>query len=160
MEGLSVDWGTQECSVTQDLEVQGAKGRGMGGIAPRGTWCLSQLRSQSSIALMTVWPLTDIVAIRAGRSSVARPGAALGTVAGSGGGQRWWHAHPWLLGPVIGTYAVVGANCRHTHSVSVSVPFQGCANSTLHPLPPACALQWRLVTGVGSVMCRRKSALW
>lgn len=36
MEDLSVDWGTQECSVTQDLEVQGAKGRGMGGIAPRG----------------------------------------------------------------------------------------------------------------------------
>ena len=120
---------------------------------------VSQLRPLSSIALMTVWPLTDIVAIRAGKSSVAHPGAALGTIAGSGSGQRWWHAHTWLLGPVIGIYAVVGANCRHTHSVSVSVLFQGCANSTLYPLPPDCALQWRLVTGVGSVMCKCKSAL-
>lgn len=110
MEDLSVDWGTQECSVTQDLEgcrvpraeVLVVLHPGVHDVSPSSV-------SQSSIALTTVWPLTDIVAIRAGRSSVASPRCST-----RDRGRQWWWPEmvactpPWLLGPVIGIYAVVG----------------------------------------------------
>lgn len=44
MEDLSVDWGTQECSVTQDLEVQGAKEQRYGCYCTQG--CMMSLLAQ------------------------------------------------------------------------------------------------------------------
>ena len=133
--------------MTRDLEVRGAKCRGTWGYCTQG--CIMSLPAQATEFPSTDDCVTGIVAIRAGRSSVQLPGPWQAVVA----------ARDWLLGPVIGISAVVEASCRHARSGSASVLFQGCANPTLYPLPPACALQWRLVTGVGSVTCKCKSAL-
>ena len=104
----------------------------------------SQLRPLSPIALMTVWPLTDIVAVRAAKSSVAHPGAALGTIAGSGSGQdggvhtlgcwdqlqvsvQWW-------GPTADTHVVCLSMCS---SKAVQIP-----PSTPCPQPVHCSGGW------------------